>query len=224
MGSLPRRAALSNWFRERRAGLLREVIEKTPRNGDTLRIVDLGGAVGYWKAFGLDFLAANRAHITLVNIASHELDDADAAPGLIDHVIGDACALELEDNSFDLCHSNSVIEHVGSWQDMRAFARETRRIAPSHFVQTPNRNFPVDPHFPAIPFFHRLPPLVRAVLVHRLPISHTGRATSWDHARAKVASSDLLGPKHMRELFPESRMQFEKIGPLAKSIIMTKIA
>lgn len=218
------RRHLSDWFRQRRAELLREVIEQAPRRGKTLRIVDLGGAVQYWKGFGLDYLARNRVHVTLVNIASDELSGADTAPGLVDHRIGDACALELEDNSFDLCHSNSVIEHVGSWQAMAAFAREARRIAPSHFVQTPNRNFPVDPHFPAIPLFHRLPRPARAALVYCLPISYTGRAKSWDHACAKVASSELLGPDQMRKLFPESRIQFEKLGPLPKSIIMTKIA
>jgi len=204
--------------------MLRQAISATSRRGDTLRIIDLGGSARYWEQFGLDYLEANKVHVTLLNIDSDQLFDAERPKELIDLLIGDACDMDLEDNCFDLCHSNSVIEHVGDWFRMCDFAREVKRIAPAHFIQTPNKAFPIDPHFPSVPFFHRLPSGMRAALLRSFPIGFGGRARDWDHARAMVASSQLLGIAEMTDLFPDSALQFEMVGPLAKSLIMTKIA
>src|SRR3546814_10323990 len=66
--------------------------------------------------------------------------------------------------SFDIAHSNSVIEHVITWDNMKNFARETRRVAAWHYVQTPYFWFPVDPHFYKLPFYHWLPRPLRAKL------------------------------------------------------------
>src|SRR3546814_5246029 len=55
--------------------------------------------------------------------------------------VGNACDLhQVPDRSFDIAHSNSVIEHVITWDNMKNFARETRRVAAWHYVQTPYRS------------------------------------------------------------------------------------
>lgn len=60
------------------------------------------------------------------------------------------------DDSFEVCHSNAVIEHVGDWEHQRLFVSEMTRVARRGFFTTPNRWFPVELHT-KIPLLHYLP-------------------------------------------------------------------
>ena len=72
-------------------------------------------------------------------------------------LIGDGKNTKLDDNSFDIAHSNATIEHVGSFDNQVSFVRELVRISKeSVFIQTPNRFYPMDFHT-ILPFFHWLP-------------------------------------------------------------------
>ena len=115
-----------------------------------LRILDLGGVEAYWS--DKRKLIARPVEVTLVN-----LDDRQPAkPGFV-FLQGNACHMpEFVDNSFDVVHSNSVIEHVGQWSNMMSMAKEIRRIAPCYFVQTPYFWFPIEPHA-RTPLLHWFP-------------------------------------------------------------------
>ena len=79
----------------------------------------------------------------------------------IDPRAGDATNLsEFPDGSFDVVFSNSVIEHLQTFGNQEAMAREVRRLAPVFWVQTPNFWFPVEPHF-LTPAWHWLPVAAR---------------------------------------------------------------
>ena len=106
----------------------------------------------------------------------------------IAYIQGDACALPFADASFDVVHSNAVIEHVGGRARQEAFVREALRVGRRVFLTTPNRWFPVEVHT-------RLP------LVHWLPEPLAGRvydATGMSWARENL----LLGPADLHRLFP----------------------
>ena len=72
-------------------------------------------------------------------------------------IIGDGRNTMLQNNSFDIAHSNATIEHVGSFESQVSFVREMLRISKeSVFIQTPNKFFPIDFHT-VLPFVHWLP-------------------------------------------------------------------
>ena len=72
-------------------------------------------------------------------------------------LIGNAKNTMLENDSFDIVHSNATIEHVGSFENQVSFVKEMFRISnESIFIQTPNRFYPLDFHT-ILPFIHWLP-------------------------------------------------------------------
>ena len=72
-------------------------------------------------------------------------------------IINDAKKSNLEDNCFDIVHSNAVIEHVGDFEQQKKFLQECMRISKkSIFITTPYRYFPIEMHT-KLPFLHFLP-------------------------------------------------------------------
>lgn len=62
----------------------------------------------------------------------------------------------FEDNSFDICWTNAVIEHVGDAGAQRLFLQEIKRVAKRAFITTPHRFFPIEVHT-RTPLLHYLP-------------------------------------------------------------------
>ena len=97
--------------------------------------------------------------------------------------VGDARNLsDYADGSVDLVHSNSVIEHVGGWADMRAMADEMMRVGRAGWMQTPAWEFPVEPHFRA-PFLHWFGDPLRARMLS-LSVEKRHRRMDMSHAAA----------------------------------------
>jgi hypothetical protein len=139
------------------------------------------------------------------------------------HVVGDACLRSTLDRcaeDYDLVVSNSLIEHVGGYQRRRDLADLIRSAAPAHWVQTPNRYFPIEPHYVA-PGFQFLPLRTRARLVSRWPLAHE-RVYTTEDALAQVLTIDLLSPAELSHLFPESAIWHERMYGLSKSIVAVR--
>jgi len=206
--------SLSARFRRARSARVRALIQSIYRACGRCRIVDLGGEPNYWKVFDADELRANGVRITLVNPAAQVVDDP-----MFDSIAGDACALpQFADGAFDLAHSNSVVEHVGDWPRMEAFAGEVRRLAPRYYVQTPYFGFPVEPHF-STPFFHWRSEQARAKRLMARRHGFCDRQPDMGAAMRAVQSARLLGKAQFRFLFPDAVHVDERVLGLTKSLI-----
>jgi hypothetical protein len=178
-----------------------------------MRVVDLGGTVDFWLRS-----AERPAELVVVNLD----EPKEAPPRGMAVVVADACAPppEVDGAEFDLVFSNSVLEHVGGHARRVAFAEVVRRLAPSHWIQTPNRYFPLEPHW-LFPGFQFLPVGARASIAQRWPLAHT-KARDRDDALSATMSTELIGRTELRAYFPDSQILAEKAGPLTKSLVAVR--
>ena len=180
------------------------------RFNEPVRVLDIGGTAILWR----DNPPPKRCHITLLNLSVEGTNDLSNVAA----IQGDARKLMFSDASFDICFSNSVIEHVGTLYDQIAMANEIKRVSKAYFVQTPNRYFPLEPHF-LVPFWQFMPKYFRAWLLQQTKIGWASRFDDPLKARAEVEQIRLISIKEMRALFPGAVLYQEKIGPLTKSIV-----
>lgn len=213
----------ANRFREARFRRFLAIVDEIVATRSFCRIVDLGGVAAYWR--GLHLLWRDKpVHITLVNIRPDPTsDDCElTSNNCFECVIGDIRDLsQLHDFSFDIVHSNSVIEHVGTLQDQQRMAGEVRRLAPRYFVQTPNSLFPLEPHF-RMPFIHWLPESWRAKIVTYYACGFYPRAQSTDDVDWILHDARLLDAHAMNTLFPDATIERERYFGLTKSLIAVR--
>ncbi len=182
---------------------------------DQMRVVDLGGTPRSWLRAPVRPL-----EVVCVNVDASEPEPPSRDGRLVRSVAGDACALppSLRGERFDLVYSNSVLEHVGGHSRRTAFAEAVHQLAERHWVQTPYRYFPLEPHFlfPALQF---LPVRAQASLVQRWPFGHYRAVHAFDEAVASVLDVELLSVTEMSRYFPDSELVRERIAGLPKSLI-----
>jgi hypothetical protein len=170
--------------------------------------LDVGGRAEYWTNVGFDNIAA----IHLLNSEQSELDRK-APSDLFINELGDARNLSnYADNSVDLVHSNSVIEHVGLWRDMCAMADEVLRVGLSGWIQTPAWEFPIEPHF-RLPFLHWFAQPLRRTMLRGS--RHYG-SLDIRQRRYHIDRINLLSYGEVKSLFPDCEIFVERLI-LAKS-------
>ncbi len=123
--------------------------------------------------------------------------------------------------TFDLVYSNSVIEHVGGYERRRRFAETVERLAPHHWVQTPARSFPLEPHW-LFPGFQFMPVALRTRVAMKWPYSFYGRSNDAAETLGEVLWVELIGVPEMTHLFPGSEVLRERFARLTKSLIATR--
>lgn len=186
---------------------------------DVATILDVGGRRDYWEL--LDPVYRSRIHLTILNTEEDVArEDQDKDIGIaIKTVVGDGTNMpEYADGAFDLVHSNSVIEHVGLYRNMAAFAHETRRVGQAYFHQTPNFWFPLEPHY-GLPFIHWLPEPTRLFLHSTINCGYAKRA-SWQGAMTRVDHTRIVSRRLLTNLFPDGTHDTERFALLAKSLIV----
>lgn len=203
-------------MRRKRGDLFREFIEQRFGHAKSLRIVDLGGTELFWKSVGFDFLRERGIKITLVNKKDLAIENQD----LFEAVTADATQFGPH-AKYDVCFSNSCIEHVGTISDMKRFSDAVRNAADTYFVQTPSFNFPVEPHFFFVAF-HWLPLSVRAWLLRTFSFGHHTRLPDYLGSFMVAQSSQLLTRRLFAAIFHDGRIVRERFFGLTKSYIAVK--
>jgi hypothetical protein len=130
-------------FRIKRMKYFLQTFEITPNT----TILDVGGTPYNW------LLVNCPAQITLLNL--HLPSKLPNLPLNISYVQGDGTQLQYENQSFDIVFSNSVIEHLYSFENQQKFTQEVSRVGKQLWIQTPAREFFFEPHY-LTPFFHHL--------------------------------------------------------------------
>lgn len=195
-------------FRLKRFAFFKEQIAALPR---PLRILDLGGTETYWEAMSF---SDQDIHVFLLNIEPIRVKN----PLRFTAIQGDVCDLSAwGEGSFDLVYSNSVIEHLFSWENQVKMAKEVRRVGKHYFIQTPHYWFPIEPHW-MLPGFQFLPRAVRILLTRYGSFGYIKRKNTYKDAALQVDEVRLLREKEMKRLFPEAKIYRERWGGMVKSI------
>lgn len=183
------------------------------RNFDTkkpLQILDVGGTDYFWKDSKIPDIPG--ISITLLNLHLEKTSHPN-----IRAMVGDATTMPtLAEGKFDLVFSNSVIEHVYTYENQVKMAREIQRVGKFYFIQTPNKYFPVEAHY-AIPFAQYMP---KGLLLFLLTKTRISRLTKWKHADAQQYLDEirLLNEKEMKSLFTGAKILKEKTLGMVKSL------
>lgn len=202
---------ISPWFRRRR---MRRFARLMTTGADD-RILDVGGTPWVWE----EYTGAGR--ITLLNRGSATPTPAEAAR--FTFVTGDGCALPFATGSFEILFSNSVIEHVGTWERQQAFALEARRVGRRLWVQTPAREFFIEPHLIA-PGVHWLPRAAQRRLIRNFTVRGWLERPDSRAVEAFLDEVRLLTLEEMRALFPDCTILRERFLGLTKSYIAVRTA
>jgi hypothetical protein len=178
-----------------------------------MSVVDLGGTVDAWLN-----APVRPARLHLINLEKPPED----LPEWAASDLADACALpdSVLKGPYDLVVSNSVLEHVGGHERRQRFADTVHRLADRHWVQTPYRYFPVEPHW-LFPGFQFLPAAARTVVARRWPLVHTPPASREEALRAALGV-ELVGRTELAFYFPGSVIRAERMAGLVKSLIAVK--
>lgn len=203
--------SLAAKLRIKRFALLKSLFGLLP-NSESIRILDVGGTPIFWdKSAVLSELGD--VEITLMNVKEFQV----TAPN-IRSIVGDAKNMKgFADKEFDVVFSNSVIEHMGSYEDQHRMADEIKRVGKRYFVQTPNLYFPIEPHF-VFPFFQFFPKSVKVWLSTHFALGWYGKV---DRQTANELASEirLLRKKEFINLFANGKIVEEKFLGLTKSFI-----
>lgn len=212
--------SLSAKLRMQRMGFLDALIRGLDRSDVSL--VDLGGTLSFWE-MNLKHLEC-RGRLVRIDIYNLEVESEHrhrVENVEIREVPGNVTQLaDVSDRQYDVAFSNSVIEHVGNLYQQNRFAREIQRVAPCFVLQTPNRYFPLEPHF-YVPFFPFIPLGIRTGLHRRFRLGWFAPEADELKARIECDEIRLLTRKELKLLFPKARIHTERLAGLAKSFIVS---
>jgi hypothetical protein len=200
---------LGQYFRKRRWQLFSEFVEEVKAK----TFIDIGGRPDTWGQY-IEIAPAPES-VTIVNLPSELKPESHP---WMRCVVGNGLSLPFPDKFFDVAFSNSVIEHLGTEANQKQFAAEASRVAKAYFIQTPNRHFPVEPHY-LTPFIHWVPKALREHMIRNCTVWGWVERPTQEHCEGLIQELRLLSARELNRLFPGSVVRKEEVLGLVKSII-----
>ena len=199
---------LHRYFRTKR---MRQFWHRFGLTPETL-VLDIGGTPFNWS------LLSDRPRLVMLNISPPQRE----RDSPITWLVADGRHLPFKDEAFDVIYSNSVIVHLGSLETQRLFANECRRVGLHYYVQTPNKWFPIEPHF-ITPFIHWLPRGVQRRLLRNFTVRGLITRMTQRECEDLWGEIRLLDERELQQLFPEAKIWYERMLGLTKSLIAVRI-
>lgn len=194
-------------FRRRRMKRFFELFAPSPNT----RLIDIGGTCQTWNS-------ESEKHPAFPVVLLNNLRYDNIVGDRFQAVISEATNLPFPDGEFDIAFSNSVIEHMGTWENQRAFAAEARRVAKKIWIQTPAKSFPIECHLLAL-YIQYLPKRIQHQVVRFTP-----RGLLTPMATHEIVDEvRLLTYREMAELFPDCRVLRERVCGITKSYIAVRL-
>jgi hypothetical protein len=197
------------YFRPRRLRQFRKLI---PEVMTEIGVLDVGGMTYQW-----DYLESP-ANVTILNT---QITERTTTHDKYSFVQGDGRRLTYNDNSYDLVFSNSVIEHVGRFDDQRMFAEEMRRVGRMLYCQTPNKWFLVEPHLITV-FVHWLPRNLQRKLIRWFSVWGWVEKPSGQQIEQFLDTTRLLTYRELKSLFPDCEIVRERFLGITKSFVVVR--
>lgn len=203
--------SLAAMVRRQRFEIFRRMLARETKPASVL---DVGGRQEFWEAMGYPRPGDHGFEVVLLNSETVTVNGEGFRV-----VLGDGRSMgQFHDGQFEIVVSNSTIEHAGSWEDQKRMAEEIQRVGKRYFVQTPNKFFPVEPHF-LVPCFQFMPLGLRAWLIRHFELGWYEKAMDRTTATEIAASIRLLNLREVQTLFPEAVVFKERIAGLVKSFV-----
>ncbi len=206
LGFSESKGSLGDRFRAKRFRFFEKCISNLDK---PITILDVGGTQSFW----INRECANNLdiRITLLNLSRTEVEWTN-----MKSIEGNATDLsQFQDNEFDVVFSNSVIEHLYTFENQKKMKSECVRVGKYHFIQTPNKYFFMEPHF-RLPFFNFFPKRLALTILTRTPFSH-GKKWEAEKASQWLNEIRLLSKGELRQLFLDSSIYTEKFLIFDKS-------
>ena len=184
-----------------------------------IKILDLGGTYKFWEDVGFISKLVGEVNIKvfLLNLTKENVQHDSFIS-----IQGDATDLsKYSNNEFDIVFSNSLIEHLYTFNNQKKMADEVLRVGKKYFIQTPNRYFPIEPHY-FFPFFQFMPFSIKKILMMKTSIIEGVRHDEHSVWRAHNVIR-LLSKKEIKKLFNDGTIYKENLFGLTKSYMVTNL-
>ena len=169
------------------------------------KIIDFGGLPYDWVDIGF------KGEVLCVSLSN--IREGKWGAGNIQYNKMNLLDNNFKDKQFDVCYSNSLLEHVGK-KNQKGIANEIMRVSKKFWVQIPYRYFLLEPHY-RFPFFHELPQTAK----HFIAKHWTPLFMKENYYLNEVDSIYLPKYNEFKLLFQGADIKKEKFLGITKSLI-----